>query len=222
MKKTYAAALAAITLTLTTGLPAFAKTPPPKPLSGNAILARAAALKGLSAYTVPVDFRVKTHSIIGTTKVAGNVYFKAPLKAALVIEKAPPIIGGFFRGTYDIDLVPQAWPPKYRVHSVSRDTKNGMPVYVLHAVPLGGGDVDSVLFTIATADYAPVAAQWIYHDGSHIDLTFTDKSVDGRPLPATATINVDMPKYKIDASATYGDYDFTTPVDDSVFEQSKH
>ena len=187
------------------------------PLDGTQILARAGGAHDFVSYTVPVDFRVKTHSIIGTTHVAGTVYFKAPEQAALVITKAPPIIGGFFRGTYNIDLVPQSWPPKYRVRSVSRDVQSGAAVYVLHAVPANGGDVDSVLFTVTAAACAPVAATWLYHDGSRIDLTFADRLVQGDQLPAAATIAVNMPKYKIEASATYGTYAFNVPIDDAVF-----
>jgi len=191
--------------------------------SGDQLLARAAIAPGLRSYAVPLTLNVHLHKPIGArTKVEATAYFKAPARAAIVITRATGIIGGFFRGGFNLDMVPQAWPRKYHVLSVTAGSANGVPVEVLRAVPRGNaGDVDAVIFTVTKAHLAPVAAQWLYRDNSTITLAYTNGPVGTYTLPQTATIAVDMPKYALDASGTYGSYALNAPVDDSVFATAK-
>ena len=191
-----------------------ATTPPP---TGDQVLARAAMAKGVSSYAVPVHFAVHLHKPIGArAEVDGTAYYQAPGHGALVLDKARGIIGTFFKGTYDLDLVPQTWPANYRVLSTNTTTENGRTVVVLTALPrVGGADIAQVVFRIAGR--APVGANWTYKDQSTIALTLTNGRVDNHTLPETATVSVDMPKYKLDGNVTYGGYALNTPVDPSVF-----
>ena len=110
-------------------------------------------------------------------------------------------------------MVPQTWPSKYIVTSVSQagDT------YSLQATPKNDPDVDHVVFGVTTSDYQPVSAHWYYKDGSSIDLRINNQQVQGYTVPQSEAISVAMPKYALDATATYGQYSINAPVDDSVF-----
>jgi hypothetical protein len=187
--------------------------------TGDMILARAAAAKGVHSYTVPVQFDVHLHKPIGLrANVEGVVDYRAPRQGALVITKAHGLIGGFFKGTYDIDLVPQTWPAVYHVTSVSREADPAGPVTVLDAMPKSDpGDISGVVFRLAGHPAAPVGATWNYSDGSSITLTFANGRIGADVLPQTATVHVDKPKDKLDATVTYGDYAINAPVDPSVF-----
>jgi hypothetical protein len=189
------------------------------PPAGDQVLARAAIAKGVQSYTVPVHFEVHLHKPIGAhTEVDGIAYYQAPGHGALVLDKAHGIIGSFFKGTYDLDLVPQTWPANYRVLSMSTTTENGQPVIVLDALPrTGGEDIASVVFRLGGPRHAPIGANWTYKDRSTIALTLANGPVGTHALPQTATVAVDMPKYKLDGTVTYGTYALNAPVDPAVF-----
>jgi len=189
-------------------------------MDGNAILARAATASGLNSYSVPVHFDVHMHRPIGVKSGAeGVAYFKSPSQAALAITKIPGPIGQFFKGSYTIDMVPQTWPNKYNVTSVSQGQAGGVATYVLQAVPKSDPSVDSTVFTVTQNDYQPVSTVWHYKDGSTINLAIANQKVSGFTLPQTETISVTMPKYALDATATYGTYSVNASVPDSVFGQ---
>jgi len=147
------------------------------------------------------------HKPIGVrVRVEGKVSYRAPGDAALVITKAPAIVGGFFKGSYHLDVVPQAWPARYHVTGVSH-AAGAAPVTVLTALPKSGaGTIARVTFRIDDRTRALVAASWLYTDGSTIALTFVNARLGAAMVPQTATIAVDMPTSKIEATATYGTY----------------
>ncbi len=189
--------------------------------TGDELLAHAAAYPGLTSYSVPVHFDVHLHKPIGLrTHVEGTAYFKAPGSAALAITKAPPLIGGFFKGTYQLDVVPQAWPAKYHVVSVENGADGSAAATLLHAVPNGPGDVTGVVFGLNAAA-EPVSAVWTYKDGSTIKLAFTNAAVGAYTLPATASIAVAVPADRLEATVTYGSYAINAPVSPSVFTAAK-
>jgi hypothetical protein len=177
-------------------------------LTGDQVLARAAASDGIAGYNVPIHFAVRLLRPIGAKgAVEGVATFTAPEQAALAITQAPPPIGTFFRGTYTIDMVPQAWAAKYHVSSVSTSVVGGAPVYVLKAQPVPAtATIDGVTFQVGQSDFAPLSADWLYHDGSSIRLSFVNQRVGNLTLPRTATISVAMPKYALNADANYGTY----------------
>jgi len=185
------------------------------PPNGNEILARAAAAQGLTSYSVPVHFDVHLHRPIGIKSgVEGIVYYKAPL-AAIALTKVPGPLGGIFKHSYTLDLVAQTWPSKYVVNSATQAEAGGG--YVLQAVPANDPAVDHVVFGVS-AEYEPVSAQWYYKDGSSIRLTIENQHVEGYVVPQSETISVAMPKFGLDAVATYGPYAINAPVSDSVFQ----
>jgi hypothetical protein len=192
----------------------------PKPPTGDQVLAKATSFKGLTSYSVPVQFKVHVHKPIGVrVGVEGTAYYRAPGDAALQITKAPAIVGGLFRGTYQLDVVPQAWPSHYHITAVAKGADpTGAPMLTLTGVPRAPGDVTQVVFTIVGG--AATSAQWSYKDGSSIAVTFLNAPVGGYLLPASAKIDVNT-KTNLTADATYGDYALNTPVDDSTLTATK-
>ncbi|HEY5348502.1 MAG TPA: hypothetical protein VIJ64_02185 [Candidatus Lustribacter sp.] len=193
------------------------------PLDGDQLLARAGAAPGLQSYSVPVHFDVHMHKPIGIrTRADGTAYFRAPAQAALAITRATGIVGHFFRGDYKLDVVPQAWAANYHVVAVSQAVVAGIPVFVLRALPRGApGDLTAVIFTVSTATLKPVAAEWQYGSASSIRVAYVNGRVGTYTLPLQATIAVDLPRYRLDAHATYGSYALNAPVPDSIFARAK-
>lgn len=185
---------------------------------GDALLARAADDAGVQSYSVPVKMDVHLHRMFGlSVRVEGQAYYKAPGKSALVITKAPAVIGRFFKGSYNLDLLPQAWPAKYRVTSTSATVTAGTPAYALDAVPRTPNGVDHVVFTVARAGFAPLSAEWFYADHSTIGLSIGIERVGNTMLPRSESVAVAMPKYKLDATSSFGRYELNVPVADSIF-----
>jgi len=187
-------------------------------LTGDQILARAARADGLGSYSVPLTFQVHLLRPIGArARVGAIAYFKAPAQSALATTEAPPPIGNFFKGSYAIDMVPQAWATKYRVGAVTTANADGVATYVLQALPVPAGPIDRVVFHIAQSDFAPLSAEWTYHDRSSIRLTFVNQHIGVYILPQTATIAVDMPGYALEADASYGTYALNATFPEAVF-----
>jgi hypothetical protein len=192
-------------------------------LDGDELLARATAAPRLRSYAVPVSFAVHLHKPIGIrSKVEGTAYFKSPSQTALSITKATGIVGGFFKGAYKLDMVPQAWPRSYHVVAVTPSVAGGTPVWLLRAEPRAAADdLAQVVFTLTRPALQPIAAQWQYTDASSIALTYVNEQVGPYMLPARAAVVVDKPHYKLDADATYGNYSLNAPVPDSVFTTAR-
>jgi hypothetical protein len=219
MKSTLFSALSPVLAALAFGV-AQAANPAPAAPSGDQILARAAAADGLNSYSVPVHFDVHMHRPIGiTTGVEGIMYYKAPARAALVITKMPSIIGKFFKGSYSLDMIPQTWPSKYSVTSVSEAQVDGSGVYVLKALPKADPSVDHVVFRVTQTDFTPVSVAWHYRDGSSILVSMQNQHQSGYTFPQTESIAVTMPQFSLTAAATYGTYALNAPVPDSAFAQ---
>ncbi|MBV8148758.1 MAG: hypothetical protein JO092_06685 [Candidatus Eremiobacteraeota bacterium] len=106
------------------------------------------------------------------------------------------------------------------MQSVSQGTADGATAYLLQAVPKNDPSVDHVVFGVTAAGYQPVSAQWFYKDGSTIRLTLQNQQVQSFTLPQSETISVAMPKYNLDATATYGTYAINAEVPDSVFQSN--
>jgi hypothetical protein len=211
-------AISAAAIVSVFGLTAGQAENDPAPLSGDQILARAGAAEGLHSFSVPVHLDVRLHKPLGLkVGMSGTAYFKAPAKSAFVITKAPPIIGGFFKGQYNLDLLPQAWPAKYKVDGVYSVTRNGVPAYELHATPRGQIGANRVVFDVVKSNFMPLTAQWFYPDGSTIGLSLGNQRVENYVLPESESVNVAMPKYNLDATSSFGQYALNVPVPDSVF-----
>jgi hypothetical protein len=210
-----------LTLELTTT--AFAPAAGTDSTEGDQMLARATSDPGLRSYAVPVNFAVRLRKPIRIrTRAEGMAYFKAPAQAVLTIAKAGGILGGLFKGSYNVDIAPQAWTEKYHVVSVETSVVAGAPVEVLHARPRSPeGDLDQVVFELARPALTVAAAQWQYRDGSSINLTYTNEVVGRHMLPQAASISVDMPRYRFDANATFGSYALNAPVPDTVIAAAK-
>jgi hypothetical protein len=191
---------------------------PSSGLSGDEILSRACAADGLRSFSVPVHLNVHLHKPIGLKAgVDGTAYYKAPSQSAFVITKGPPIIGGFFKGQYNLDLIPQAWPAKYHVTALQSVTRNGVAAYELTASPRTSLGVSRVVFDVAEGSFAPLTVQWFYPDGSTIGLSLGTQRVGSYVLPQSESVTVAMPKYNLDATSSFGQYALNVAVPDSVF-----
>lgn len=187
-------------------------------LDGNQLLARAASLGGLRSYTVPAHFDVRLHRPLPLRmQIDGSLYYKPPAQSALVITKRPPIIGGLFAKSYDLDLVPQTWPAKYSVRSVTATTANGQPAYALDAVPKIPGPIDHVVFDVLQSDAQPLSAEWFYTDKSTVAVSIASARVDDYVLPEAENITVAMPNYALDATSTLGQYAFGVSIPETIF-----
>ena len=140
-------------------------------------------------------------------------------RAALVFTKMPSIIGKFFKGSYSLDMIPQTWPSKYTVTSVSEAQGDGASVYVLKSVPNADPSVDQIVFRVTQTDYTPVSVAWHYRDGSSIHVSMQNQHQSGYTLPQTESIAVTMPQFSLSATASYGSYVLNAPVPDSAFAQ---
>lgn len=189
------------------------------PLDGNQILARAGAAQGLSSYAAPVHFDVHLHRPIGFRAGADAiVYYRAPAQAVLVITRISSIIRKLFKTSYSTDFAPQVWPSKYEVNAVSEGESNGASTFVLEAVPKADPAIDHVVFTVAQANDAPLAAAWFYKNGSTVRLSMVCQPTSTYMLPKSESIAVSMPQFSLDATGVYGTYALNTPVPDSVFQ----
>jgi hypothetical protein len=218
-------ASAAASAILLASLPVHVPAQTPPAADGDQLLARAVDAPGLNSYSVPVQFLVRLHTIIGIrTRAQGTVYYRAPAEAALHITSASGIIGGLFKGAYKLDIVPQGWPATYQVVAVKPSQPGSAPVLVLQALPrianAANADITQVLFTLTSPGLVPVSAEWHYKDGSTISLTLVNHRVGDYMLPSQATIAVNR-RYRLDADATYGAYAINIPVPDSVFTSAK-
>lgn len=185
-------------------------------LDATAILARASAGGDFQSYVVPATFQVHMLRPIGARgTVAGNIYYKAPSDAALTITKAPPVIGGFFKGTYKLDLAPQTWAAKYEAVSVTQGRAGGVDAYLVQALPHPRGDIDHVTFAVALDTFAPLAATWNYQNGSSIAVMILSASPPY--LPHTESIAVSMPAYALEATCAFGNYALNAPVPPGIF-----
>ena len=186
------------------------------PLDATAILARASAGGDVQSYVVPATFQVHMLRPIGARgTVAGNIYYQAPSEAALTITNAPAVIGGFFKGTYKLDLAPQTWAAKYEAVSVTQGRSGNVDAYLVQALPRPRGDVDHVTFAVALESFAPLAATWNYQNGSSIVVTI--KSASPQYLPRAESIEVSMPNYALEATCAFGDYALNAPIPKGIF-----
>jgi hypothetical protein len=178
--------------------------------SGDDLLAHAVGAPGITQFHVPVHFVASIVSPFAIrSELDGLVSYVAPDRSEFKVTNAPALLSPFFSGVYRLDVVPQVWPARYHVTSVSTTTDNGAPVQLLEAVPTTGNDVTRAVFTI-DRDGARAAA-WTYADGSSVSMTFVNASVKGHEFPASAVIHVNKPQVRLDADAIYGTYTFDAP-----------
>lgn len=191
-------------------------------LDGNELLARSAKLNHWpESYTVALHFTVHVHRPVSIRFGANALtYFKAPDKQALTITSLPRALGRLFSRNYSrLDTIPEAWPSKYRVTTVTLSSGEGAPAYHLDAVPTYAGDITHVTFDLLENELIPVGAVWFYRDGSSVRLRVTSERVGAYVLPRHEEVTIAMPRYVLEASADAGRYDFDTPIPDGVFGQ---
>jgi hypothetical protein len=192
----------------------------PQRLDGDQLLARAARLNKMpKSYSVPMHFAVHLHKPIGISLPAKAIaYFAAPDRQALVITSLPRMLTRHISRSYaHLDTVPQRWPNEYRVMSVSDAQNNGQPAYHLDAVPRVAGDVVHAEFDLSKDGLVPLGIEWAFADGSTVRLSVVNQNVGGYMLPAREQLSVSMPRFRLDADGTTGQYALDQDLPDSVF-----
>jgi hypothetical protein len=204
-------------------IPLVAAAPPTNAkLDGNDLLARAVKLnRWPTTYSVPLHFTVHLHRPLPIRfSAAGTMYYKAPQQQALVMTSLPRSASRLFSKNYAmLDTIPQAWPGKYRVTSVTQVDHNGAPAYRLDSLPNYQGDITHVTFDLLEAGLVPVGAAWYYRDGSTVRLTVKNQRIGAYVLPQHEELQVAMPKYVLDADCDTGHYDLDAPIPDDAFTE---
>ena len=191
-------------------------------LDGNELLARAVKLnRWPPAYTVPLHFTVHLRRPLGLRfAAAATMYYQAPDKQALQITSLSRAASRMFSRNYaQLDTIPQAWPGKYRVTSVTHVEHEGVPAYRLDSTPTYQGDIAHVTFDLLETGLVPVGAAWYYRDGSSVVLTVTNQRLGAYVLPQHEELQVTMPKYVLDADCDTGHYDLDAPIPDDAFTE---
>jgi hypothetical protein len=148
------------------------------------------------------------------------LYFRSPDQQALVITSLPRFIARRLEGSYhNIETIPQRWWTKYHVDRVREVDFNGDPAYELTATPTSGGDVAQAVFDLLRSDLSAVGAQWLFHDGSHVQLAVRNGQFGPYLLPKSETLTVAMPRFAFEATGDTGAYVLDEPIPNDVFSR---
>lgn len=79
------------------------------------------------------------------------------------------------------------------------------------------GPLDHVVFQVAKSNAQPMSAQWFYRDRSTVAVSISSARDGDHLLPQAEAISVVMPHYVLDATSTFGHYDFDAPIPDAIF-----
>lgn len=208
--KTLLLALVAVTL----ASPAKADTPQPAD-----IVAKMAAVNAdLQSYKVRIHFDVDLESFISMhPALDGTYYFKKPDKAELDFDTVP-IIAQEFKHFYASMGSPAEWTKLYDVSLASSAPAGAGERYTLKLTSKHGGNVDHMLVTTLSSDYAVVKQQWFYRNGGRITMDQQNQRVGRWTLPKSQTAGFDLPSYKAHVVSTFGKFDLNAAIPDSVFK----
>ncbi len=177
----------------------------------------AAVNASVKSYEVRCHFDASVRTFI-TLPLAldATYYFKQPDHAQLVFDTVPTYAKRF-QDFYASSGTPATWPKSYRVSLQLPAASNPAGMLVLRLDPKKQSNLDYVLMTVDPANYGIVAQQWMYKDGSSINVTQSNEIGASYVLPKQETADFNFPRYKAHVVAAFGDYQINAPVDDSIF-----
>jgi hypothetical protein len=173
----------------------------------------------IKSYEVRVHLDAKVHAILSLPLVLNaTYYFKQPDKVQVVFDSVPELAKQF-QNFYASIGTPATWPHTYVVTLEPPSPDDPPDSAVLKLVPRGGSNLDHALMTVDTSTYGVVAQQWIYKDGSSINVTQFNATSGMYVLPSHQEADFRFPKYHAHVVADFGDYQINVPIPDSVFHQ---
>ena len=175
-----------------------------------------AANATVRSYQVRIHFDAKVRAFISLPlALDATYYFKRPDKAQVKFDTVP-ILARKFKEFYASTGTPATWPKDYVVTLVAQPS-TGSNTVVLKLVPKTGGSLDYALMTVDTNTYGIVGQQWLYDDGSTIDVSQENEVGARYVLPKHQVAEFSFPRYKAHIVADFGAYQINVPIPDSVF-----
>jgi hypothetical protein len=172
----------------------------------------------IKSYEVRVHLDAKVHAFLSLPlALNATYYFKQPDKVQVVFDSVPELAKQF-QSFYASTGTPATWPKTYVVTLLPPSPDDPPGSVVLELVPKGGGSLDHALITVDTSTYGVVAQQWIYRDGSSINVTQFNATSGMYVLPSHQEADFRFPRYKAHVVADFGDYQINVPIPDSVFK----
>jgi len=187
-----------------------------------AILRKMTAVNAsVKTYTVRIHFDAKVHSFLSLPLVLNaTYYYKQPDKMQIVFDSVPSLAKQF-QNFYASTGTPATWPKTYIVTleppQPGEPSDNGN--VTLRLTPRNGGSLDHADITVDTSTYGIVIQQWIYKDGSSINVAQFNETSGTYVLPSHQEADFSFPKYKAHVAADYDSYDINVPIPDSVFKE---
>jgi hypothetical protein len=172
----------------------------------------------VKSYQVRVHLDAKVHALLSLPlALDATYYFKQPDKVQVVFDSVPELAKQF-QNFYASTGTPATWPKTYRITLAPHTPGDPPGGAVLRLVPRdAGSSLDYALITVDTATWGVVAQQWIYKDGSSINVTQFNATGGTYVLPTHQEADFHFPRYKAHVVADFGDYHINVPIPDSVF-----
>jgi hypothetical protein len=191
------------------------------PSSGAAVVLHkmAAANEWVKSYKVRIHFDANVHSFVTLPlSLDATLYYKQPDKMQIVFDSVPTLAKQF-QNFYASSGTPQTWPKTYIVTLEPPDPEN-MSTVTLRLTPRSPSNLDHALIAVDTASYGVITQQWVYKDGSNINVTQSNENGQKYVLPDRQEGDFRFPRYKAHVIADYDEYDINVPIPDSVFNHT--
>lgn len=185
-----------------------------------AVLRNMAAVNAsVKSYQVRIHLDAKVHAFLSLPlALDATYYFKQPDKVQVVFDSVPELAKQF-QSFYASSGTPATWPKTYHITLMPHTTGDPLGSAVLKLVPKdNGGSLDHALMTVDTSTWGVVAQQWLYKDGSSIDVTQFNATGGMYVLPTHQEADFRFPRYKAHVVADFGDYQINVPIPDSIFK----
>ncbi|MBV8170644.1 MAG: hypothetical protein JO219_01800, partial [Candidatus Eremiobacteraeota bacterium] len=190
------------------------------PSSGAAAVLHkmAAANSWVKTYKVRIHFDAKVHSFVSLPlQLNATLYYKQPDKMQIVFDSVPSLAKQF-QNFYASTGTPQTWPKTYVVTLEPSDSPDTNTV-TLRLRPRSDSNLDYALMTVDTTSYGVITQQWMYKDGSNINVSQSNESGPKYVLPDRQEGDFHFPRYRAHVIADYDEYDINVPIPDSVFNK---
>jgi hypothetical protein len=173
----------------------------------------------VKSYTVRIHFDAKVRSFLSLPlALDATYYYKQPDKVQIVFDSVPSLAKQF-QNFYASTGTPATWPTTYVVTLEPPTTMNTSQVTLRLTPRNDGSSLDHAEITVDTSTYGIVIQQWIYKDGSTINVAQFNETSGTYVLPSHQEADFNFPRYKAHVVADYDSYDINVPIPDSVFKQ---
>jgi hypothetical protein len=181
----------------------------------------AAANASIKTYKVRIHFDAHVRTFVSLPlSLDATLYYKQPDKTQIVFDSVPQLAKQF-QSFYASSGSPQTWPKSYAV-TIEPPAPSAANSVTLRLTPKDdGGSLDHALITVETTTYGIVGQQWLYKDGSNIDVVQFNETGAAYVLPNRQIGDFNFPRYNAHVVADYDAYDINVPIPDSVFKKTE-